>query len=60
MRDDLYEKIICALLHDMNACEICKKCGLTGAEVRMNLVSWLCKEEGKEFPWSTNNDRAGD
>lgn len=45
MTKDLFTKLQCALLHDMNVCESCKKCeGNDFAEIRINLIKQLEKE----------------
>ena len=49
MSRDLFTKIQCALLHDMNVCESCKKCeGNDFAEIRINLIKQLKKELEEE------------
>lgn len=45
MNKDLYNKIMCAITHNLNVCDECKKCGKTGAEARVNLFMQLQEEQ---------------
>jgi len=39
---ELYSQLTCALTHDLNVCNECKKCeGKNAAEIRMNLIKNL-------------------
>ena len=49
---NLYNDLICALIHDIAVCEECKKCGSDCAEARMNIIRRLVKETGNELPWT--------
>lgn len=40
--NELYNKLVCALTHDINVCGTCLKCrGDNKAEIRVNLISDL-------------------
>jgi len=47
MKMQTFSEVICALTHDISACDKCRKCqGVDGAEIRVNLINKL-KEEIK-------------
>lgn len=50
----LYGKLVCALTHNLDVCNTCKKCGPTAADARMNLIKKLASAFGRRVPWSTN------
>ena len=45
MTEELYSRLVCALTHNMDVCDRCKKCGNSGAEARVNLLEQLIEEE---------------
>lgn len=45
MDKELYNKIMCAITHNLDVCDKCKKCGKTGAEARVNLFMQLQEEQ---------------
>lgn len=51
MNKELYSNLVCALTHNIDVCEHCKKCDKTGADARIKLVEELAKETGYEVPW---------
>ena len=51
MNKELYINLVCALTHNIDVCEHCKKCGNTGVDARIKLVEELAKETGYEVPW---------
>lgn len=56
MNKELYNKIMCAITHNLDVCDECKKCGKTGAEARVNLFLQL-QEEQKSIPTNTNSNK---
>lgn len=51
MNKELYINLICALTHNIDVCEHCKKCGNTGVDARIKLVEELAKETEQDVPW---------
>lgn len=56
-KDLLYTRLTCALLHDISVCDKCRKCGKSGAEARVELVTELSKIVEKEGSISNEEGR---
>ncbi len=57
MDKDLLSKLTCALMHDIRVCDKCRKCGKSGAEARIELVTELSKMVEKEGSISNEEGR---
>lgn len=51
---ELYTSIVCALTHNLDVCDGCKKCGNNCGEVRVKLISELAKALG--YPIQLNTE----
>lgn len=56
MTNELYTKLICALTHNIDVCESCRRCG-KGSEARINIIKELAKEEGRDLPWKDEENK---
>lgn len=58
MTEKLYSRLVCALTHNMDVCDRCKKCGNSGAEARVNLLEQLIEEEKEmhKVPYSYSEE----
>ncbi len=47
---ELYNKLVCALTHDLRVCDKCKKCGDTSIEARIQMIRELAEVFETEVP----------
>lgn len=53
-KEELFNRLVCALTHNLQTCHECKKCGLDTAECRLQLIEELAKLLDVEVPWKEN------
>lgn len=57
-KEELYYEITCALTHNIDACEHCKKCdGANSGEIRINMVEKLSNIFGEKLFWNNEEEQ---
>lgn len=52
MSKELYEKLVCALTHNISTCHECGKCkGEDGVAIRLELIRELAAISDFDLPW---------
>lgn len=56
-KKELYYEISCALTHDVNTCDHCKKCeGANSGEIRLNMVEKIANLFGEKPFWDNEGE----